>query len=113
MYLWDEINSINQILPGSEWWQQTPAIQQWIESVIRRLNHYKNQHKGLLKEATTLLELALWKAKIDDKKEVKESDEETKAKRLKLDTQCERRNLRITSSAGIIIKNVLPFLELK
>jgi hypothetical protein len=31
-----------------------------------RLERYKFEHKALLKEATTLLELSLWKAKIAD-----------------------------------------------
>eukprot|EP00986_Skeletonema_menzelii_P021231 scaffold33688_cov268-Skeletonema_menzelii.AAC.1 len=44
----------------------TSAIQQWMRSVIRRLDHYKAEHQKLLKEATTLLELALWKTNLAD-----------------------------------------------
>jgi hypothetical protein len=65
----------------------------------------------LLKEATTLLELALWKAKIDEKE--RECLGEMKAKKAKIDVQSERRELRITSGASIVIKNVLPFLQLE
>ena len=96
----DEINRINHVLPNTE--AKTTEIRRWMRSVNRRFNHYKTEHALLLKEAKTLLELAVWKAKIDQNEE-----------RLKPDTQSERRTQRITSGASTIIKNVLPFLELK
>eukprot|EP00985_Skeletonema_marinoi_P011249 scaffold5329_cov126-Skeletonema_marinoi.AAC.4 len=103
-----EINRINQVLPTSTG-GKTAVIQQWMNSVIRRLNHCKAEHKAMLKEATTLLELALWKAKIGEKEEILG---EVKAKRVKMDIQSERNERRVTSGANIVIKNVLPFLEL-
>jgi len=105
----DEINRINQTLPTIPD-QKTDTIQQWIRSVIRQFDHYKAEHIRLLKEATTLLELALWKAKIDEKED---SLGKVKAKRVKIDNQSKRNERRITSGANIVIKNVLPFLELK
>eukprot|EP00984_Skeletonema_dohrnii_P013105 scaffold5400_cov105-Skeletonema_dohrnii-CCMP3373.AAC.5 len=107
-----EINRINQFLltTNSDENENTEAIQQWIRSVTRQIGHYKTQHKELLKDATTLLELALWKAKMDEKEE--ESCGEVKAKKIKLDMQSERSERRITSGANIVIKNVLPYLEL-
>ena len=46
-----------------------------MESVIHRLDRYKTEHQNfLLKGATTILELALWKANLDDKGEVKERE---------------------------------------
>eukprot|EP00984_Skeletonema_dohrnii_P001476 scaffold470_cov72-Skeletonema_dohrnii-CCMP3373.AAC.5 len=107
----DEINRINQALPNTTRLHKTTVIQQWIRSVIRRLDHYNTQHKALLKEATTLLELALWKAKIEEKEE--DSLRGVMAKRAKIDIQSKRSERRITSGANIIIKNVLPFLELR
>eukprot|EP00984_Skeletonema_dohrnii_P010260 scaffold3998_cov153-Skeletonema_dohrnii-CCMP3373.AAC.27 len=126
-----EINRINQVLPDTsaaektavtQQWiravypttnadETTEAIQQWIRSVIRQIDHYKTQHNELLKDATTLLELALWKAKMNEKEE--DSLGEVKAKKIKLDVQSERSERRITSGANIVIKNVLPYLELK
>jgi hypothetical protein len=53
----EEINRINQVLPNTTSSQKTAEIQEWMRSVIRQLDHYKAQHKSLLKEATTLLEL--------------------------------------------------------
>eukprot|EP00984_Skeletonema_dohrnii_P010278 scaffold3999_cov138-Skeletonema_dohrnii-CCMP3373.AAC.13 len=106
-----EINRINQTLPTPTIGgiRMTAAIKQWIRSVIRRLNHCKAEHKELLKEATTLLELALWKAKIGEKEKFLG---EVKAKKAKMDIQSERNERRVTSGANIVIKNVLPFLEL-
>eukprot|EP00985_Skeletonema_marinoi_P013809 scaffold6903_cov119-Skeletonema_marinoi.AAC.1 len=110
----DEINRINQVLPNTNTRpvSKSRLIQEWIRSVIRQFDHYKAEHIRLLKEATTLLELALWKAKIDEKEE-KGHVEGMKAKRAKIDIQSERNERRITSGASIVIKNVLPFLELK
>jgi len=103
-----EINRINQVLRDTTSPQKTPIVRYWMESVTRRLDHYKAEHKALLKEATTLLELALWKAKIEEK----EDHGEVKPKRVKIDNQSKRNERRITSGANIVIKNVLPFLEL-
>jgi len=106
-----EINRINQTLPTPTIGgiRMTAAIKQWIRSVIRRLNHCKAEHKALLKEATTLLELALWKAKIGEKEKFLG---EVKAKKAKIDIQSERNERRVTSGANVVIKNVLPLLEL-
>jgi hypothetical protein len=41
----------------------------WMRSVIDRMEHYKAEHNILVNEAATLLELALWKAKLDEKEE--------------------------------------------
>eukprot|EP00984_Skeletonema_dohrnii_P007070 scaffold2531_cov126-Skeletonema_dohrnii-CCMP3373.AAC.1 len=106
----DEINRINQDLPtigGGK----TAAVQQWMELVTRRLDHYRAEHKALLKEATTLLELALWKANLDDNEGgiiEKEGVRITRGRRKRA-----RKEICVTSGANIVIKNVLPFLQLK
>jgi hypothetical protein len=105
-----EMNRINQALPNTFGREKTANIQQWTRAVISRLDHYKDKHRSLLKEATTLLELALWKAKIEEKEEGSLGD--VMAKRAKIDVQSKRSERRITSGANIVIKNVLPFLEL-
>ena len=98
----EEIDRINQTLPdvpsGRE---KTVAIKEWIESVLTRMEHYKAEHYTLLKEAMTLLELALWKAKLQENGS-------------NIDTESELRiQHRVTCGASIVIKNVLPFLALK
>mmetsp|Transcript_30508 Transcript_30508/g.61219 ORF Transcript_30508/g.61219 Transcript_30508/m.61219 type:complete len:83 (+) Transcript_30508:729-977(+) len=79
--------------------------------VTRRLNRYKDEHKALLKEATTLLELALWKTSLDDKNGgvlEEEGVRTTRGKRKRA-----RKDKSVTSGASIVIKNVLPFLQLE
>eukprot|EP00984_Skeletonema_dohrnii_P028949 scaffold19217_cov103-Skeletonema_dohrnii-CCMP3373.AAC.3 len=93
----EEINRINLILP-SDAGDKAFTIQRWIESVIRKMESCTVGHQTLLMEATTLLELALWKVKLD---EIEEGDD-----------TCTRNELRVTSGASIIVKNVLQFLRL-
>ena len=107
----NEIIRINQTLLTADARHKTAAIQQWMESVIRLLNRYKTGHKDIMKEATTLLELALWKANLSDNNGVKGEREGVRT------TRGSRKRARkescVTSGASIVIKNVLPFLALK
>jgi hypothetical protein len=105
-----EINQINLILSITPAREKTTAIQRWIESVVGRIEHYKVEHHALLKEATTLLELGLWKANLDDNKGgilEKEGVRTTRGQRKRA-----RKEGCVTSGASIVIKNVLPFLSL-
>eukprot|EP00986_Skeletonema_menzelii_P011564 scaffold5994_cov75-Skeletonema_menzelii.AAC.1 len=103
----DEINRINQVLHTTG--DETGAIRQWMETVIERLDHYKNEHHKLLKEATTLLELALWKANLGDN----EGREGKGVRTTRGSRKRARKESCVTSGASIVIKNVLPFLALK
>ncbi len=107
----EEIDRINQTLPGTQSAAKGAAIQQWVESVHPKMEHYKAEHQIILKEAMTLLELALWKANLDDNEAGVPSQEGVRATRRQVKRA--RKERCITSGAGIIIKNVLPFLELK
>jgi len=115
-----EIDSINQVLPNTparekntDANEKTVVIQEWIESVMNNMEHYKAEHIALLTEAMTQLELNLWKAKLDEKEEEEEdSNLEVQAKKAKIDVESIRKERRITSGASIVIKNVLPFLQL-
>ena len=100
----DEINRINQTLPTTDSRHKTEAIQQWMESVISRLDHYKAEHHNLLKEATTLLELALWMTELGYNR---------KDGNVAMDPLRARAESRVTAGADVVIKNVLPFLALK
>jgi len=109
----EEIDRINQTLPeipavrGVSLYmaihQRTVTIQRWIRSVLDRMEHYKAEHQILLKEAMTLLELALWKAKLEENR----SNIDTES------AEVVRNQHRVTCGANIVIKNVLPFLLLK
>ena len=105
-----EINSINQLLPDTDSWMQTRAIKDWMDSVMNKMEHYKAEHYIYLKEAATLLELALWKAKLAERED---SCEESEPKKVKIDADDARKESRVTCGADTVIKNVLPFLQLK
>ena len=99
----EEIEIINQTLPDTRSAKKGAAIQQWIRSVLDRMEHYKAEHQILLKEAMTLLELALWKAKL------LENGSNIYAESVEV----VRKEHRVTCGASIVVKNVLPFLVLK
>eukprot|EP00984_Skeletonema_dohrnii_P013283 scaffold5477_cov75-Skeletonema_dohrnii-CCMP3373.AAC.4 len=105
----EEINRINQDLPNIPADEKTVAIKEWMESVIDKMDHYKAEHHIYVKENVTLLELALWKAKLDEKEE----NAERKTKKVKLDAESARKEKRVTCGADTVIRNVLPFLQLE
>jgi hypothetical protein len=113
----EEINRINEELPNTHARGKAAEIRLWIRSVINRMEHYKAEHCALLKEDMTQLELALWKAKLDENVDESEEDRsnpmvQTKTKKATIDNESMRKERRITSGASIVIKNVLPFLKL-
>ena len=102
----EDINYINQTLSYIPTAWKTGEIQQWIKCSFHQLNHYKAEHHRLLKEATTLLELALWKANLNDNNGGEgEGVRTTRSRRKRA-----RKEICVTSGASIVIKNVLPFL---
>ena len=112
----EEINRINHILPhtpatGTILGGKNDAIKRWMEDTYSKMEQYKLEHITLLKEVATLLELALWKVKLEEEEE--NSLHEAVAERLNIDVRSARNELRITSGANIVIKNVLPFLKLE
>eukprot|EP00984_Skeletonema_dohrnii_P022526 scaffold11653_cov77-Skeletonema_dohrnii-CCMP3373.AAC.2 len=107
----EEINRINQVLPTTPGDEKTAAIKQWMDSVMDKMDRYRAEHCRFVKEATTLLELALWKARLHEI-EI-ECSLEPEAKKAKVDDESARKEKRITCGADIVIKNVLPFLQLK
>ncbi len=112
----EEIDIINRDLPNTPTDEKTATIRQWMERVIHRIKHYKSEHYTLLKEFTTLLELALWDANLQQQDErlwLKWVDNKQPAKKAKIDIDAVRHEARITSGASIVIKNVLPFLKLE
>ena len=107
----EEFDRINRELPSTHMDEKTDLIRLWVRSVINRLDHYKAEHNRLLKEHMTQLELAVWKAKLREKEH--NSTRKGQAKRAnKIEEESTRRENRITAGADIIIKNVLPFLQL-
>ena len=84
-----EINRINQVLPTTTY-GKTDAIRQWMESLVDKMDHYKYEHYMYVEEGTTLLELALWKAKLGEKEECSVDSAEGKSKKAKVDVESAR-----------------------
>ena len=105
-----DINRINQVLPNTPVDEKTGEIRQWMESVIDKMDYYKAEHNRYVNEATTLLELALWKAKLGEKDD---NCEEGRTKKAKVDAESTRKERHMTCGAEIVIKNTLPFLKLE
>ena len=105
-----EINRINQVLPNTRADDKSGEIRQWMESLLDKMDHYKAEHVRYVKEGITLLELALWKAKLGEKED---DFGEGKTKKAKIDTESARKEKRITCGAETVIKIVLPFLQLE
>ena len=104
------INRINQVLPNTPANEKTDEIKRWMDLVIDKMDHYKSEHCRYVKEGITILELALWKAKLGEKEEYAA---EGKSKKAKVDSESARKEGRITCGADMVIKNVLPFLQLE
>ena len=105
-----EINRINQVLPIIHADDKTEEIRQWMDSVIDKMEHYKVEHYRYVKEGITLLELALWKAKLGEKDEYAA---EGRTKKAKVDAQSARKDKRMICGADMVINNVLPLLQLE
>ncbi len=106
----DVIDRIEVDLPNANrFHHETKAevIQQWMTRVLERMEHYKAEHCVLLNEAMALLELAVWKAKLDDYQE----DKSIVAMRRLLLSWLGKQPP--SSGASIVVKNVLPFLKLE
>ena len=65
-----------------------------------------------MEEASTLLELALWKAKLDEREDTHCQERATKKANVELEDDT-RLESRVTCGADTVIKNVLPFLRLE
>lgn len=103
------INFINRLLPNTSADEKGGQINIWMTHVTITLERLKAMHMGILHEATTLLELAIWKAKLSEKEEDYAGG---RTKKARVDVDCRRKEKRITSGANTVIKNVLPFLQL-
>ena len=109
----EEIDRIDQTLPNTGAYEKAGAIRTWIARVISRMEHYKSEHKALVKEPMTLLELALWKANLENEANDAAAAKEVGVRVTRGQRKRKRKDRCITSGASIVIKNVLPFLALK
>ena len=97
----DEIGRINLVLPNTGRNNKTEVIENWLASVLDRIEHYTSEHYALLKDNMTQLELALWKTQL--------YVEETNLP--DVDAAASRHDARVKCGANVIIPLVLPFLN--
>lgn len=106
----DEIDRVNRVLPDADQKEKTHIIQQWMKSVIGVVEYCKNEHHNLIHEAMIQLDLALWKVNLDEMNGCSLGEVGTTTTNTVLSARTRQEKF-ITSRAGIVIKNVLPFLE--
>jgi len=98
-------NAINEIINSRE-----RSRDENLERIRVLFAHYELERR---KEVTTILELALWKAKVDESKHANTSsnkDEHHCHKRARIDDLNARKECRVKCGADIIIPDVLSFL---
>ena len=78
----------------------------WLSDVKSKLSHYEAEYQQL-KEATSTLELALWKTKLD---ELGKGGDTMSNKKRKIDDSDLRSRCRISCGADIVIQHVLSYL---
>jgi hypothetical protein len=83
--------------------------QAWRDETLAKLEYYESEYRRL-KEVTSLLELALWKMKINDGSKDLCETMGGGNKKIKRDGEEFRLQCRISCGANIVIKNVWPYL---
>ena len=79
----------------------------FIAVIQEHLTHCEDKYRTL-KEATTMLELALWKKGMND--HCQEANEKRRIKKMKIEESTSRQMCRVGCGADIVIEHVLPFL---
>ena len=69
-----------------------------VQTVHSRFDHYKTEHIKVLKEATVLLELSLWKSRLDDDNEGGGDSLEAPTKKVKIDVECTRTGIQMVDT---------------
>jgi hypothetical protein len=113
-----EIDLINQVLPAVPAdGNKTLAVRQWIRRVRTRVEHFTKEHNSSLEESATILELSLWrdnlKGEANHGSKCSLDAKPNKRARIDVDSDSARQERRMTCGANIVVKNVLPFLQLK
>ena len=78
-----------------------------IQGIRARVAHFEAEYYNL-KEITTILELALWKLRMNEK--IPEEEATHYQKKIKTDESSMRRQYRITCGADVVIRHALPYL---
>jgi hypothetical protein len=80
----------------------------WRAETLTKLEYYESEYLRL-KESTSLLELTLWKTRIDESKDCGEATGGSN-KKMKMDGTDFRLQCRISCGADLVVENVWPYL---
>jgi len=80
-----------------------------LRSTRIKLAHFEAELPKL-KEATTILELALWKVRMAVNNNIHQGRTNCRQKKVRVDESSTRQHCRVTCGANIVIGHVLPFL---
>jgi len=83
--------------------------QAWRDETLVKLDYYESEYRKL-KEMMSLLELALWKAKIDASNADQGATMGGGNKKMKMDQSDSRLQCRISCGADHVVENVWPYL---
>jgi hypothetical protein len=83
--------------------------QAWRTESLAKLEYYESEYQKL-KEITSLLELALWKARIDDASVDCSKVMGSGNKKMKMDSSDFRLQCRVSCGADHVLENVFPYL---
>jgi hypothetical protein len=85
--------------------------QAWHDETLTKLEYYESEYRRL-KEMTSLLELAMWKTRMDDARTILDQGETIGGgnKRMKMDPSDFRLHCRISCGADHVVENVWPYL---
>ena len=83
--------------------------EEWRTETQLKLEYYESEYQRL-KESTLLLELAMWKARMDDSLDYGKAMGEGN-KKLKIDLSDFRLQCRISCGADHVVENVWPYLQ--
>jgi hypothetical protein len=99
----DHITNMNQTA-DYKWMEDNTGV---LRRIRRKIAHFEDELPKL-KEATSMLELALWKMEMNEK--ICQDMATQGQKKVKTDESSIRQQCRITCGADVIIGHVLPFL---
>jgi hypothetical protein len=80
-----------------------------LRSTLIKLAHFEDELPKL-KEATTMLELALWKVRMIVNVNIQQGRTNCCQKKVRVDESSTRQQCRVTCGTGVVIGHVLPFL---
>ena len=89
-----------------KWKRRNLAI---LQSIREKLVHFEDELPKL-KEATMILELALWKVRMTENEIIHHEVMYCRQKKVKTDESCIRSQCRATCGASVVVEHVLPFL---